>query len=331
VSPLATPRTARRGVGSAALVLTLGASAWANFTLEHAIADYERGAYGSASEMLTEASRNAPRDAKLRLWLGKTLLKLRRWDDAVRELEAAASLQPDSSLLHLWLGRAYGEKASHASKLSAFGLARKVRQEFETAVRLDPENLSARSDLFEFYLEAPGLVGGGRGKAEAEAKEIAARRRTSGFYAWARLYARDKNWAQARAEYERARAEAPREAEPYLRLAEFLLERGEHSEARANAERALAVQPGNRQGKLLQAAARVELRTDLAEAEKGLAELAAGPLGDDDPSFAEVHYWLGRVLGARSKTAAAGAAYRKALEFDPDFERAKHALAALHP
>ena len=52
----------------------------------------------------------------------------------------------------------------------AASLAGKVRNEFETAVRLDPNNVDARSDLGEFYLEAPGIVGGGRDKAEAQAQ-----------------------------------------------------------------------------------------------------------------------------------------------------------------
>ena len=58
--------------------------------------------------------------------------------------------------------------------MSAASLAGKVRNEFEAAVRLDPNNVDARSDLGEFYLEAPGIVGGGRDKAEAQTQALAA-------------------------------------------------------------------------------------------------------------------------------------------------------------
>ena len=44
---------------------------------------------------------------------------------------------------------------------TATGLASKARQNFERAVQLDPQNREALSDLFEYYLEAPGFLGGG--------------------------------------------------------------------------------------------------------------------------------------------------------------------------
>ena len=70
---------------------------------------------------------------------------------------------PNSSY-HQWLGRAMGRKAEAANPFTAFNLARKVKIEFERAVTLDGNNLSARSDLSEFYLEAPGLSGRHRTK-----------------------------------------------------------------------------------------------------------------------------------------------------------------------
>jgi len=49
-----------------------------------------------------------------------------------------------------------------SSFFSAAGLAKKVRASFERAVELDGSNVQARSDLAEFYMEAPGVMGGGR-------------------------------------------------------------------------------------------------------------------------------------------------------------------------
>ena len=58
--------------------------------------------------------------------------------------------------------------------LKAAGLAKKVRTEFERAVEFAPNNWEARTDLAEFYLEAPGIVGGGKDKARAQADLLAA-------------------------------------------------------------------------------------------------------------------------------------------------------------
>src|ERR1700676_2673043 len=96
------------------------------------------------------------------------------WDKGISACQKAVSLEPGNAQYHLWLGRSYGEKADHSGFLSAAGLAKKVRGEFENAVRLNPNSAEARTDLAEFYLEAPGIVGGGRDKAEAQAKKLAA-------------------------------------------------------------------------------------------------------------------------------------------------------------
>ena len=47
------------------------------------------------------------------------------------------------------------------------GHASKAHRYFEKAVELDPKNLEAMNDLFEYYLEAPGFLGGGFDKAQA--------------------------------------------------------------------------------------------------------------------------------------------------------------------
>ena len=41
----------------------------------------------------------------------------------------------------------------------------KIRDAFETALRLDPANSEALGDLFDFYMDAPGMIGGGIEKA----------------------------------------------------------------------------------------------------------------------------------------------------------------------
>ncbi|HZB87382.1 MAG TPA: hypothetical protein VE291_01880 [Terracidiphilus sp.] len=102
----------------------------------------------------------------------RVLLTLERWDAAASECQEAVRLDGQSSIDHMWLARALGERASRASFLSAYGLVKRVRAEFETAVRLDPRNADALADLGEFYHSAPGIVGGGVDKAEATAVQL---------------------------------------------------------------------------------------------------------------------------------------------------------------
>ncbi len=75
---------------------------------------------------------------------------LQQWNMAVDECEQAVRLDSQNSNFHLWLARALGEKADRASFLTAYSLARRVRAELESAVRIDPRNVEALSALGDF-------------------------------------------------------------------------------------------------------------------------------------------------------------------------------------
>lgn len=295
--------------------------------LAPAIRLYETGDYQKAADLLTAS--NAGSDAEANLWLGKSYLRLRRWDDAIKTLSQAVRLAPGNGTLHLWLGRAYGEKANRALVFSAFGLARKVASEFEAAVRLSPDNLDARFDLLEFYLQAPGIVGGGRDKALAEARAIDGLNPRLGLTARARIYEEDKKWELGRAELVKATAAFPDDAGGFVDLAEFLMRRGELAAAEASAARAVELDGASASALLALAACRVELRKDVPAAEATLRRLSAGPATDSGPAFEDIYFRLGQALLAQSKRAEARQAFQDALRFNPDHSGAKAALASM--
>jgi len=306
------------------ILLTTGSLQGASLT--EAVRYYEHGEFQRAAERLATSSQTSPDNAAIHFWLGKSYMKLHKWDDAVRELERAVQLDPGKSDYHLWLGRAYGEKAARASFFTAPGWARKLRTEFETAVNLAPDNLDAQFDLLEFYLEAPGLIGGGRDKAEEQVKEIFRINPRLGYTAQARVYEDMKKYGLARAELERAVREFPQQPEVYVDLAEFQLKRGEHGSAESNARTALKMHKDLAAAKLILASALIMQRKNLAEAEGILKAVLSGPLRDGEPSFADVYYWLGEASVAQGNRASARQAFETALRFNPEHERAKAAL-----
>src|SRR5579872_657269 len=101
-----------------------------------------------------------PQDAEAHNLLSRVYYSEEKWDEAITEGEQATRLSPNTSTYHLWLGREYGLKAEHVIFLSAIPLARKVRREFQAAVDLEPNSAEARSDLGEYFVEAPGFLGG---------------------------------------------------------------------------------------------------------------------------------------------------------------------------
>jgi len=308
---------------AAALIPQAGAQG-----IDAAIELYEHGKFQGAEELFSSLSRRAPNDANLQIWLGKTRLKLHRRDDAVLAFKKAVALDSQNGAHHLWLARAYGEKAAHAF-LSAFSLAIQARKEFEIAAELAPDNLDIRFDLLEFYAQAPGFLGGGKERAMAHAAEIAKRAPRAGYTARASLFARDEKWERAQQELLQATVKFPDDPSAHLDLADFHMQRRDFKGAEAGAQRALALDGADRRARLLLAAARIELGGNLDESLKALQELAAGVLTEHDPAFEDVHYWIGRTYLARGQKAEARQAFQTALSFDPDHGRSKAALAQI--
>jgi tetratricopeptide (TPR) repeat protein len=147
--------------------------------------------------------------------------QLAAWDAGIPACEKATQLAPTNGLFHLWLGRIYGEKADHASFLSAIGLAKKVRVEFERAVQFAPSSWESRTDLAEFYAEAPGIVGGGENKARAQAQQIAPLNLAMAHWVNGRLAEKDKDVAAAEREYQAAVQASHGGARAWLNLAGF--------------------------------------------------------------------------------------------------------------
>jgi hypothetical protein len=81
------------------------------------------------------------------------------------------------------LGQAYLRHARANPSLGAIGKVKRGRAAVERAIALDPENLDARGTLMQFLLQAPGIVGGSRDGARAQAREIERRDRSRGLLA----------------------------------------------------------------------------------------------------------------------------------------------------
>jgi tetratricopeptide (TPR) repeat protein len=148
-------------------------------------------------------------------------LTLEQWDAAANECQQAVSLDGQNSGYHLWLGRALGEKADRASFVSAYSLGKRVRQEFEEAVRLNPRNAEALADLGEFYYDAPGVVGGGTGKAEGVAAQLDKVDGARAQELRARIAEQRKDYGTAEREFKMAIAASAHPAFQWMTLASF--------------------------------------------------------------------------------------------------------------
>jgi tetratricopeptide (TPR) repeat protein len=161
-----------------------------------------------------------PGDAEAHQLLCRVYYAQDMGDPAIHECESAVSHAPDNSENHMWLARAYGFKASHANPFAALSLAGKVHSEFERAVQLDPDNVQAMSDLGEYYVAAPALVGGGLDKAQALAARMQPKFPAQSHRLLAYIAEKRKEISTAEAEFQNAVA-AGKTPDAYIDLGHF--------------------------------------------------------------------------------------------------------------
>jgi cytochrome c-type biogenesis protein CcmH/NrfG len=270
----------------------------------------------------------APGDAASYNLLCRTYFSLGNWDAGIAACERAVALQPENGRYHLWLGRIYGEKADQASFFSAFSLARKVRGEFEKAVALSPMDVAARTDLAEFYLEAPSIVGGGRDKAEAEAKTIAKLDQPKADWVAGRIAQKNHDLVSAERSYRAAVDHSHGSALAWLNLAFFYRTTQRLDDMEDAINHAASAQMN--QPEVLMEAAEVLIRTgrDFPTATRLLRRYLSNNTVEEAPAF-KAHYLLGTVLEKEGNPQDAAQEYRAALSLASGFSRAQEALNRL--
>jgi tetratricopeptide (TPR) repeat protein len=275
---------------------------------------------------LNLAIARTPKDARAYNLLCRVYFQLELWDDAVRMCEKAVNLEPPNSSYHQWLARAMGRKAEAANPFTAFNLARKVKIEFERAVTLDGNNLSARSDLSEFYLEAPGFLGGDKNKAKQQADYVAEHDRALASYIYARVAEKQGN-SGAEAEYKKAIVASSQPARYWVELAHFYRRTGRMGEMEDAVRRAVGTVHQGEPSEFDAAALLVHSGRNFAGAARMLRHyVSEEDASEDGPSF-RAYYLLGVVLEKQDKKKEAAAEFQTALNMASEYRPAQDALA----
>jgi len=284
------------------------------------------GHVDEAITILDGQIKQSPDDALAHNLLCRAYFSLGEWDRGISNCEKAVQLSPDNSQFHLWLGRIYGEKADKSGFLTAAGLAKRVAHEFEAAVHLNPKNVDARSDLAEFYLEAPGMVGGGRDKAEQQASSLEEIDPARADWVKARIAEKRKDYVTAEKEYKAAIEASHGHASAWLNLGLFYRHRQQWDDMELAL---LRVRPAHldRPDALVDAAEiLIHSQRNMPEAVELLhAYLKSGSEVEQAPEF-KVHYLLGTAIEKLGNKQNAVAEYQAALDLAKEYQPAKQAL-----
>jgi tetratricopeptide (TPR) repeat protein len=283
------------------------------------------GRVDQALQTLEQQIQTAPTAENYNL-LCRAHFELGAWDAGIPACEKAVALDANNGLYHLWLGRSYGEKADRVSFFSAAGLAKKVRTEFERAVQFSPNSWQTRTDLAEFYLEAPGIVGGGKDKARAQAESLMPLNPAMAHWVKGRIAERTNDNVTAEQEFRAAIDASHGGAFAWLSLAGFY----RHINRFAEMDQALHTMessPLDRPGALVDGASTL-LRTgrDYPMAIRLLRRYINSSNTVEEAPVFKAHCLLGELLEKQGDRAAAAEEYRAALAMAHTFRQAQDGL-----
>jgi tetratricopeptide (TPR) repeat protein len=291
---------------------------------------YEASDYTRAAQLLQDAAAKNPQNAEIQLLLAKTYSEMQQHDAAITSAEKAVSLEPQNSMYHEWLGRAYGNKAEHAGMFSGMSLAKKTRKEFETAVNLDGKNFSARQALIEFDCSAPGIVGGGEDKAQLQIATLAKLDASEGHYAAGNCRRQKKDFTAADAEFTKAIDSNPKSPNLIYDIGDYAMKHNEPDRLVSVADTGEKVAPADPRGKFYRAVAFVLTKTRATEAERLLREyLQHAPVRSNYPRPTNAHEWLARLYESQDRKQSAIDEYESALHADPKNHNAREAIKRL--
>ena len=253
---------------------------------------YQRAEYRQSLEALLAAS---PKEAATLQLIGQDYFMVGEYKKATEAFEKASTLEPPNSELLHWLGRAYGRRAETGSMFTAAGYASKARQMFERSVILDPSNKEAVNDLFDYYLQAPGFLGGGMGKAQDLVGLIASMDAAEGHYAQAQLDDKRKEYDSAEQHLRRAAELAPRQVGRVLDVAMYLSKRGRIKESEAMFDQAARMAPDSPKVLFNRAQTYVQEKRNLEDARRLLQRYMRTPLTPDDPPREQAEALLKKI------------------------------------
>jgi len=303
-----------------------------------------------------------PRDAQAAWLLSRIKLAFGDLDGALVPAQQAVELEDGNSDYHLQLAEVYGEMAARASMFAAAGLARKFKGELDVSLARNPKNLEALDALMQYSYQAPGLMGGDKGKARSIADQLVRLSPVDGYLAQAELAGEAKDQAKVEESLRQAVQADPKNYEAQTALAGFYtnLSRRNTDEAEKHAREALRLEPGRAKAYSILATVLAlerrwnELEAILSASEKAVPDdlapyfkstnalLEAGvelqrgeayvrkylgqePEGEE-PDRAHAHRLLGLILEKQGRRADAVSELEAAVEMNPRFKEAKEDL-----
>jgi tetratricopeptide (TPR) repeat protein len=277
----------------------------------------ERENYAGARAYFKSALQQRPQDATAAAGMATINLAQGENESGVDWAQKAVAWAPQNPQYRMLLGLAYGSYIREVNVFSQLGMAYKVRDAFQHAVRLDPQNAAARSGLAKYYIMAPGIAGGSIDKAHEQIAALQKIDPAAAAETHATLAEHNNDSTKAEA-YLRQAAELDRSGNGNYWLGMFLIKQDRFADAIVAFEDGIHKSPSNSKNYYgvgnAAALGKIHIRDAIRDLHKYLTMPHDWQPGT--PTYKVAHYHLAKLYGIAGDKANAQAQYQAALDID---------------
>ncbi|HLP16278.1 MAG TPA: tetratricopeptide repeat protein, partial [Bacteroidota bacterium] len=197
-----------------------------------------------AQEFFESEIRKNPRDAEAHYYLAGALQRQGKSDEAEDAIDEALEINENVSKYHYLRGAILGDRALKTNRLKQAILAPRIKRAFLRSVELDPSNIDGHIGLFNYYMQAPGIMGGSEEKGFEEANKVLSLNPYRGHQMLAGYYARvRKDATKAEEEFRKMTEADPKNRDGYFRYGMFLVHEKKTDQAMTEFNKMLAIDP----------------------------------------------------------------------------------------
>jgi tetratricopeptide (TPR) repeat protein len=137
-------------------------------SLEKGVELFDEGDYARAKSIFERLQRESPEHPRINYYLGKSYIKERNYDSALKYLEKSLALDQSYPDAHYLQGIAYISLLNDVGIFKKLRYASKTKKAWQAALELNNNHLQSRFALASFYMNAPGIAGGDMDEAERQ-------------------------------------------------------------------------------------------------------------------------------------------------------------------
>ncbi len=185
------------------------------------------------------------KDAESKYQLARVFVFQRNMDEAEDAIDDALELNDRDARFHFLRGQILGEIAQNANIFKQGILAPKIKNAFLRAVELDSTFVDAHVGLYNYFIMAPGIMGGSEEEALKQANVVVALNSYRGHLLLANFHQRKKEAAETESEYRKAIDAEPKRTGGYKSLGYFYIGEKRYDDAIVQFRKYVELDPKN--------------------------------------------------------------------------------------